>query len=518
MGSRIHKLVRDLLFDTTPTRSDSDENPEKERKGARTLGANVLANLLAAVVVSASLLIWHLLTTRNDWTWRTLPRFAFSIHPVIWTFVAPVAIAVIATVAPKYRIFENGPVLNRVIDSMLVWPAFFAFIVWSGLHPGTFPLIPLPGNGFFQHLETSFARPLEQEQRFTSVYVLLFPFGLVTALLAQAIRWNRILVRVPNREDATVNPKINLRPRQNPNQAPNLLGENVFKDAIREDSSKGKTERVPLIDASNRSNQDPADAAFKKTRGAVITLAREIGTGFKNSPLAEPPPGTYEPSRKLRAAREIELAAHRIARGFIEDNLIARIDEFLAANELIDQAASDVAEKTEAVALVKARGAVLTLVNKAGAELNRYYITPGMLPGRSFTGMIWEPEPHMGLPAAQEIEFAARSIASGYIRDIREMGLSWAMIGAALKRLPRSVNRAGKVESIAEAAYNYAVGESPPEFASDDRSFAWTCPVCSASISDRMPSSYPGDDEQGHADGCPRLVASIAEWRADRGD
>jgi hypothetical protein len=44
--------------------------------------------------------------------------------------------------------------------------------------------------------------------------------------------------------------------------------------------------------------------------------------------------------------------------------------------------------------------------------------------------------------------------------------------------------------------------------------FTWTCPVCGQLIRDRGPVIMPAADEAGHAHGCGRLAAAMAEWQA----
>jgi hypothetical protein len=41
--------------------------------------------------------------------------------------------------------------------------------------------------------------------------------------------------------------------------------------------------------------------------------------------------------------------------------------------------------------------------------------------------------------------------------------------------------------------------------------FLWTCPECRQTIRDRGPVLMPAADEKGHADGCGRLAAAMAE-------
>jgi hypothetical protein len=54
----------------------------------------------------------------------------------------------------------------------------------------------------------------------------------------------------------------------------------------------------------------------------------------------------------------------------------------------------------------------------------------------------------------------------------------------------------------------------PPEF---DRSrFCWDCPACGQTVADHGPAGSPAGSQLGHADGCERLAADVAEWTAER--
>jgi hypothetical protein len=156
-----------------------------------------------------------------------------------------------------------------------------------------------------------------------------------------------------------------------------------------------------------------------------------------------------------------------------------------------------------------ARGAVFTLARDAGAET----ITHSAFPGSDRT--IQDVEALAGMSAARDLELAARSSALGYIRQARETGCTWQQIGLAMHLTPGAdAQQAG--HTIAQAAYTYAAGNPNGEWAiSYNRSFAWTCQGCDRAISDRGLCSGPAHDEQGHADNCPRLAATIAAWDAE---
>jgi hypothetical protein len=99
------------------------------------------------------------------------------------------------------------------------------------------------------------------------------------------------------------------------------------------------------------------------------------------------------------------------------------------------------------------------------------------------------------------------------VRRAREAGHSWDQIGQALGVSP-DTDRTGEI--VAEAAYTYATGSSGTETAMRyGRSFLWRCPSCDQAIGDRGLIAGPADDEPGHADGCSRLAAAVAEWEAE---
>ena len=68
--------------------------------------------------------------------------------------------------------------------------------------------------------------------------------------------------------------------------------------------------------------------------------------------------------------------------------------------------------------------------------------------------------------------------------------------------------------SLAEAAWQYAA-EWSAYLSGQLGAFRWTCQECGELISDHGPSGgNPAEDEPGHAEGCQRLAAAVAEWLA----
>jgi hypothetical protein len=116
-------------------------------------------------------------------------------------------------------------------------------------------------------------------------------------------------------------------------------------------------------------------------------------------------------------------------------------------------------------------------------------------------------EPIAGLRAAASLKHAARRLALEYVRQAREANDSWHDIGVALGfgRLTESGL------SAAGAAYEYA-SAGPNAWS---RSFLWACPACQGTVIDFGPEAgNPEDQEQGHADDCPRLAAAVTAWNA----
>ena len=153
-----------------------------------------------------------------------------------------------------------------------------------------------------------------------------------------------------------------------------------------------------------------------------------------------------------------------------------------------------------------ARQALIGLARDRGAELT----TRPLFPDSGLT--VRDLEPLTGARAARDIELGARHAARAYIGQAREAGHGWEQIGQALGLAPGAdADQAGL--TVAEAAYTYAAGNPCTDTALRyGRSFVWRCASCDQAISDRGLIAGPADDEPGHADGCPRLAAAIAEW------
>lgn len=166
-------------------------------------------------------------------------------------------------------------------------------------------------------------------------------------------------------------------------------------------------------------------------------------------------------------------------------------------------------ERTAAAARSAVRIAAFTIARDTGAAI---FTRPAFHGSDRTTRDV---DPLAGMHAARELELEAREAVRGYIRQAREAGHSWDDIGTAMNLTPNAdPQQAG--HSLAEAAYTYAAGSPDRDLARRyGRAVAWRCHACDKTISDRGLSNGPADDEHGHADGCPRLAATITAWDAE---
>ena len=152
--------------------------------------------------------------------------------------------------------------------------------------------------------------------------------------------------------------------------------------------------------------------------------------------------------------------------------------------------------------------AVLRLAYLTGAQI----VQAPPWPGASFTEE--QPGPGAGIRIALALERAARAGVRVFIARAREAGMSWHEVGEALgvAELARA-----RGSSLGEAAWEYAA-ERPAYLSGQPGEFRWTCPDCGEVVSDRGPGGRsPAEDEQGHAEGCQRLAAAVAQWLAHGG-
>jgi hypothetical protein len=108
---------------------------------------------------------------------------------------------------------------------------------------------------------------------------------------------------------------------------------------------------------------------------------------------------------------------------------------------------------------------------------------------------------------ARHLEIAAHAQVERAVRRVREEGQDWAVIASllGLDALPCHV------DDPASLAFDYCAGLArPPEF--DRPRFLWDCLACSQAIADHGPADSPARSQQGHAGGCERMLADVAEW------
>jgi hypothetical protein len=117
------------------------------------------------------------------------------------------------------------------------------------------------------------------------------------------------------------------------------------------------------------------------------------------------------------------------------------------------------------------------------------------------------------LRVARQVELAARREVGMHIRRAREDGLSWHEIGGLLGFGPLA---AEADVSVASYAFDCTIGPRSTGPWYDSPVFMWTCSACGELVRDRGPVLMPAADEKGHADGCGRLVAAMADWQAGR--
>ena len=91
--------------------------------------------------------------------------------------------------------------------------------------------------------------------------------------------------------------------------------------------------------------------------------------------------------------------------------------------------------------------------------------------------------------------------------------MSWHEVGEALGVAGLARARGS---SLGEAAWEYAAKRSA-HLGGQPGEFRRVCRNCGEVVSDRGPGGRsPAEDEQGHAEGCHRLAAAVAEWLAQR--
>jgi len=150
--------------------------------------------------------------------------------------------------------------------------------------------------------------------------------------------------------------------------------------------------------------------------------------------------------------------------------------------------------------------AAAAAVTRIGRQLGAEVVPEGADPAQLLA-------PAAALRVARQVELAAHAEVSMHIRRAREDGLSWHEIGGLLGFGPLAADAS---VPVADYTFDYLVGPRSARPWFDPPVFLWTCPVCRQTVRGRGPVLMPAADEKGHADGCGRLAAAMAEWQAVR--
>lgn len=157
---------------------------------------------------------------------------------------------------------------------------------------------------------------------------------------------------------------------------------------------------------------------------------------------------------------------------------------------------------------------IVRLASDAGGEIREHPARPGAV-----SNTIRKPAPLTGIRAAMTAQQAAKAVVRSYISTARSDGLTWEQIGDTLRQAGAISGNDLTEDSpyyVAVAAFEYAAG---PAELFRDRTFGWTCPGCDKRVIDRGPyDGNPLATQFGHAAGCARLAAAIAEFEAAGGN
>ena len=168
----------------------SDARRGRSRAGEFVSGvvSNALGGVLAAGVLALIVAIWRVLTGPRTLDWSSLPAFSFTIAPTIWAAAIP-ALAAFLTYVTLFSRLATASSFETLLGNLAGWPAIFAIVVW---HSNTrithhrWEAIPYRNvNAFYAYLDIHFRT---HPSTFTSVYLLLFPMGLVAGLVALGVK------------------------------------------------------------------------------------------------------------------------------------------------------------------------------------------------------------------------------------------------------------------------------------------------------------------------------------------
>lgn len=123
----------------------------------------------------------------------------------------------------------------------------------------------------------------------------------------------------------------------------------------------------------------------------------------------------------------------------------------------------------------------------------------------NWTDATTPPSPADVVTIARRLEIAATAQVERAARRVPEEGQGWPAVASllGLDALPCHV------ADLARLAFDYcAAWPGRPSLMAP---VLWDCPACAQTIADHGPADNPACSQQGHADGCKRLAADIAE-------
>jgi hypothetical protein len=169
--------------------STHDSDWEEERRTrfdpggfVRGVVSNALGNVLGAVILYLAGVGWRLIQSGNGLSWSTLPKFPFVVRPTIWSWLVPLIIGIATGVRGPFR--NTNERIDSLLGNAMLWPGLLGIFVWAATHPYKWTLGVLV---LWLDQRIHVVSHLRDAETFTSLYVLLFLFGLIASALGQAI-------------------------------------------------------------------------------------------------------------------------------------------------------------------------------------------------------------------------------------------------------------------------------------------------------------------------------------------
>lgn len=118
------------------------------------------------------------------------------------------------------------------------------------------------------------------------------------------------------------------------------------------------------------------------------------------------------------------------------------------------------------------------------------------------------PKGEAGIRAALMLRDRAAAELVDLIGEARAAGASWERVAEILGYTGDDASG----NSPGERAFYFVAPDEPGSFRPSYA--AWRCSTCSGLVTDRGPfNGHPEDNESGHAEGCGRLAAEVAEYQ-----